>query len=100
MALPSTVYKATIQLSDLDRGMYETLQATLARHPSETAERLIKAARHADRVGLLACGTGLANWERQQLNKLNRSRNIAVITLDQPFLQQLVDGWSGALSGR
>jgi uncharacterized protein YaeQ len=41
MALPSTVYKASIQLSDIDRGIYETLQATIARHPSETEERLV-----------------------------------------------------------
>lgn len=41
MALPVTIYKATIQLSDLDRGIYETLQATAARHPSETEERLV-----------------------------------------------------------
>jgi uncharacterized protein YaeQ len=41
MALPSTVYKASIQLADVDRGVYETLQATVARHPSETEERLI-----------------------------------------------------------
>jgi uncharacterized protein YaeQ len=41
MALPSTVYRATIQLSHVDRGVYETLQTTIARHPSETAERVI-----------------------------------------------------------
>ena len=41
MALPVTIYKANIQLSDLDRGIYETLQATVARHPSETEERLV-----------------------------------------------------------
>jgi uncharacterized protein YaeQ len=41
MALPSTVYKATIQLSDVDRGIYETLQATVAQHPSETEDRLV-----------------------------------------------------------
>lgn len=41
MALPSTVYKASIQLSDLDRGVYETLQVTVAQHPSETEERLV-----------------------------------------------------------
>lgn len=41
MALPSIVYKASIQLSDVDRGVYETLQATVARHPSETEERLV-----------------------------------------------------------
>ena len=41
MAAPSTVHKARIQLSDVDRGVYDTLQVTVARHPSETAERLV-----------------------------------------------------------
>jgi uncharacterized protein YaeQ len=41
MALPSTIYRASIQLADVDRGIYETLQATVARHPSETADRLV-----------------------------------------------------------
>lgn len=41
MALPSTIYKTTINLSDIDRGIYETLTATVAQHPSETEERLV-----------------------------------------------------------
>ena len=41
MALPSTVYRVNIQLSDVDRGFYESLQTTVARHPSETEERLV-----------------------------------------------------------
>lgn len=41
MALPSTIYKTTINLSDIDRGVYETLTATVAQHPSETEERLV-----------------------------------------------------------
>lgn len=41
MALPATIYRVTIQLSDVDRGLYETLQTTVARHPSETEERLV-----------------------------------------------------------
>jgi uncharacterized protein YaeQ len=41
MALPSTIHRVTIHLSHVDSGIYETLQATLARHPSETAERLV-----------------------------------------------------------
>lgn len=41
MALPSTIYRVAIQLSDVDRGVYETLQSTVARHPSETEERLV-----------------------------------------------------------
>jgi len=41
MALPSTVYKAALQLSDIDHGVYETIQVTAAQHPSETEERLV-----------------------------------------------------------
>ena len=41
MALPATIYKATIQLADSDRDCYETIQLTAARHPSETEERLV-----------------------------------------------------------
>ncbi len=41
MALPSTIYRTTVQLADIDRSIYETLQTTVARHPSETEERLI-----------------------------------------------------------
>lgn len=41
MAKPSTIYRANIQLSDIDRGLYESLQVTVAQHPSETEERLL-----------------------------------------------------------
>jgi uncharacterized protein YaeQ len=41
MALPSTIYRVNIQLADIDRGIYESLQSTVARHPSETEERLV-----------------------------------------------------------
>jgi len=41
MALPATIYKASITLSDIDRGVYQTLTATVAQHPSETPERLV-----------------------------------------------------------
>ena len=41
MALPSTIYRAGIQLSHIDRNLYESLQTTIAQHPSETPERLV-----------------------------------------------------------
>jgi uncharacterized protein YaeQ len=41
MALTATTYKVELDLSDLDRGLYENARFTLARHPSETAERLV-----------------------------------------------------------
>ena len=40
MALGATIYKANIDISDVDRGYYSSHLCTLARHPSETEERL------------------------------------------------------------
>lgn len=41
MALTSTIYNFEIQLSDMDRGVYETLEIKAAQHPSESAEFLV-----------------------------------------------------------
>ena len=41
MALRATVYRCDLTLSDIDRGVYGTFALTLARHPSETEERLM-----------------------------------------------------------
>lgn len=41
MALNSTIYKVELQVSDMDRHYYATHALTLARHPSETEERLM-----------------------------------------------------------
>ena len=41
MALKATIYKASLQVSDIDRNYYGEHQLTLARHPSETDERLM-----------------------------------------------------------
>jgi uncharacterized protein YaeQ len=41
MALKSTVFKADLQVSDLDRHYYQSHALTLARHPSETDERMM-----------------------------------------------------------
>jgi len=38
MALTSTIYNITVDLSDIDRGVYEPLDLRVAMHPSETAE--------------------------------------------------------------
>jgi len=41
MALKSTIYKAELQISDMDRHYYESHALTIARHPSETDERMM-----------------------------------------------------------
>ena len=41
MAQTATIYTLTIDLADMDRGVYETLDLRIARHPSETAEYML-----------------------------------------------------------
>jgi uncharacterized protein YaeQ len=41
MALTATIYNFAIELSDMDRGVYETLDLKVAQHPSETDESLV-----------------------------------------------------------
>lgn len=41
MALKATIYKAELQISDLDRHYYQSHALTIARHPSETDERMM-----------------------------------------------------------
>ena len=52
MALSATIFKANLQVSDMDRNYYAEHLLTLARHPSETDERmmvrLLAYALHAD----------------------------------------------------
>ena len=55
MAQPSTTYKFELNLTDLDRSVYESVKQTIARHPSETEERMA--------VRLLA----YAFWYNEQL---------------------------------
>jgi uncharacterized protein YaeQ len=41
MALKATIYKAELSIADMDRNYYDTHTLTLARHPSETDERMM-----------------------------------------------------------
>lgn len=41
MALKSTIFKIALEISDIDRGRYATHELTVARHPSETSERMM-----------------------------------------------------------
>ena len=41
MALNATIFKAAVQISDMDRGYYNEHVLTIARHPSETDERMM-----------------------------------------------------------
>ena len=54
MALKSTICKAELGVADIDRGYYREHALTIARHPSETDERMmvrvLAFALHADDV--------------------------------------------------
>ena len=69
MASNATIFKATIQIADMDRHYYEDHALTLARHPSETDERmmvrLLAFALHAHES--LSFGRGLSTEEEPAL---------------------------------
>jgi uncharacterized protein YaeQ len=69
MALNATIFKAELQIADIDRGYYQDHALTVARHPSETNERmmvrLLAWARHASDA--LAFGKGLATDDEPDL---------------------------------
>lgn len=81
MALKSTIYKAALQIADIDRGLYTDHALTLARHPSETEERLM--------VRLLAYALHLPADE--QRGRLEMARGLS--DTDEPDL------WQRDLSG-
>ena len=41
MAIKSTIYKAALQIADMDRHYYADHALTIACHPSETSERMM-----------------------------------------------------------
>jgi uncharacterized protein YaeQ len=69
MALKATIYKADLSIADMDRNYYQEHALTIARHPSETDERvmirLLAFALHAD--PLLTYGKDLFDVEEPAL---------------------------------
>lgn len=89
MALKATVFKAELQVSDMDRHYYATHALTLARHPSETDERLmvrvLAFAMHADDEDRLQFGRGLSSDDEPDLWRRSRTGEIELwIDLGQP----------------
>lgn len=74
MALKATIFKAAIQLADMDRAVYADHALTIARHPSETDERmmvrLLAFALHVpadDHDGALEFAKGLSDTDEPDL---------------------------------
>lgn len=80
MALRSTVFKAELQVADMDRAHYGTHALTLAQHPSENDERLM--------VRLLAYGLHAEGEDHEPLAFAN-----AMTEMDEPDLwrRSLID---------
>jgi uncharacterized protein YaeQ len=78
MALKSTIFKADLQLADLDRGYFAEHALTLARHPSETDERmmvrLLAFALHASET--LSFGRGLSSEDEADLQDIGPTGEI------------------------
>ena len=93
MALKATIFKASLQVSDMDRNYYGEHSLTLARHPSETDERMmmrvlafaLNAHEH------LAFGKGLSDTEEPDLWQKDLTGLVAHwIDVGQPDEKRLV----------
>lgn len=80
MALKATIYKVNIELANMDRNYYDSLQLTLAQHPSETEQRLMVRLicyilnAHPD----LQFGKGVSDEDEAAIWQINYSDEIAL----------------------
>lgn len=91
MALKSTIFKAELQIADMDRAHYGTHALTLAQHPSENDERmmvrLLAYALHAEGEGqeALAFANAMTDMDEPDLWRRNLSGEILLwIDVGQP----------------
>jgi uncharacterized protein YaeQ len=99
MALKATIFKADLQIADMDRHYYQDHVLTIARHPSETDERmmvrLMAFARHADPA--LNFGKGLSDVDEPDLWKKDLTGAIDLwIEVGQPDEKRLLKACSRA----
>lgn len=108
MALKSTIFKANLQIADIDHGYYADHALTLARHPSETDERmmvrLVALALNAHQLqsvcngdGTLAFGAGLSNPDDPDVSLIDfTGRHRLWIEVGQPEDKPLMKACSKA----
>ena len=71
MAIGATIFKAALQIADVDRGYYADHALTLALHPSETDERLM--------VRLLAFALNAAPTGSASMQELAFGRGVSAV---------------------
>ncbi|GHB19702.1 YaeQ family protein [Salinicola rhizosphaerae] len=104
MALSATIYKARLNVSDLDHHYYATHALTIACHPSETSTRLmarliafIDNAHFIDDGDDLAMTRGLSSEDEPDLwLKTPDGQNRLWIELGEPSLKRIKQGLSRA----
>jgi uncharacterized protein YaeQ len=92
MALTATIHKAELNVADMDRHYYADHSLTIARHPSETEERmmvrLLAFALHADER--LEFGRGLSSTDEPDLWQRDLTGRVALwIEVGQPDERRL-----------
>ena len=91
MAQTATIYRFTLELSDIDRGVYETVEERVACHPSEDNERLVvrvlaRALMHEEG---LAFGRGLSTpddaalWTHSRVGEVERWIEVGAPTAER-----------------
>ncbi|SFR58795.1 YaeQ family protein [Thiomicrospira sp. ALE5] len=88
MALKPTIYKFNIALSDMNRHLYQTLNLTLAQHPSENLERIKKASRLARTTKIYSFNSKSDVWWSQNQTKL-QSLKVDIIRFNWDEVQAL-----------
>jgi len=91
VALGSTIHRIAIELADVDRGQYASIELRVARHPSESERRMLArilayALEHEDGIEL---GRGIASDEPAVWIKDLRGDVRAWIEVGQPSVERL-----------
>jgi uncharacterized protein YaeQ len=106
MAIKATIFKTALQIADMDRHYYADHALTLARHPSETGERMMVRLlafamyanefltfgkgisgddepdiAHKDLTGAISYGRSADIWWNENSKDLQRLKNLTVIKL-------------------
>ncbi|URL57581.1 YaeQ family protein [Luteibacter flocculans] len=92
MALKSTVFKADLQVSDMDRHYYQSHALTIAQHPSETDDRMmvrvLAFALNADEA--LVFGKGISSDDEPDLWRKELTGEVDLwIEIGQPDEQRI-----------
>lgn len=120
MAAAATIHQFEVALSDVDRGVYETLELRVAQHPSETMERLlVRTLAYAlsyedgiafskaglasadeapiavhDRTGLLLHWIEIGAPSAERLHKAAKAAKVSIFTHELAQLRRNTDGKS------